>query len=178
MGLHPKIHADQFTKNGGAQVARRVRAASADHLVHSDIDDIQKMAEASVTPVVLPASSCSLMSGARAPAREMLSRGLPLALGSDFSPSNWIFGQLTVAALAARNLRMTAEEIIRGITINAAKAVRRDREVGSIEPGKYADLVIVKAPSHKWIGYSYGEGLVDKVLIGGRTVVTEGRRVT
>ncbi len=178
MGLQPKIHADQFTKNGGAQIAREFRAISADHLVHSDIDDVQKMAEASVIPVVLPASSSSLMSGPTAPAREMLSRGLPLALGSDFSPSNWIFGQLTVAALAARNLRMTAEEIIRGITINAAKAVRRQREVGSIEPGKHADLVVVKAPSHKWIGYSYGEGLVDKVLIGGKTVVTEGRRVT
>ncbi len=177
MGLERKIHADQFTENGGARIARVVKATSADHLVHSTIDDIQKMAEASVTPVILPASSHSLMSNARAPAREMLSRRFPVALGSDFSPSNWILGQLTVAAFAARDLRMQAEEIIRGITINAARAVGRQREVGSIEPGKCADLVIVKAPSHKWIGYSYGEGLVDKVLIGGETVVIEGRRV-
>ena len=177
MGLQPKIHADQFTSNGGAQIARRVRATSADHLVYSNVDDIQKMTEASVTPVILPASSHSLMSDVRAPASEILSRGLPLALGSDFSPSNWIFGQLTVAALAARDLRMKSEEIIRGITINAAKAVRRHREVGSIEAGKFADLVIVKAPSHKWIGYSYGEGLVDKVLISGKTIVVDGKAV-
>ena len=99
------------------------------------------------------------------------------ALGSDFSPSNWILGQLTVAALAARDLRMRAGEIIRGITINAAKALGRHHEVGSIKPGKSADFVIVKAPSHKWIGYTYGEGIVDKVLIGGKIVVNEGRRV-
>ncbi len=178
MGLRPKIHADQFTNNGGAQIANRVRATSADHLVHSHIDDLERMIETSVTPVVLPASSHSLLGDARAPAREMLSRGLPLALGSDFSPSNWILGQLTVAALAARDLRMRAGEIIRGITINAAKALGRHHEVGSIKPGKSADFVIVKAPSHKWIGYTYGEGIVDKVLIGGRIVVNEGRRVS
>lgn len=177
MGLKPKIHADQFTNYGGARVANKVGAVSADHLVYSPSDELVKMGETMVSPVLLPASSHSLSSPARAPAREMLSRGLPVALGSDFSPSNWILGQLTVAALAARDLGMQAAEIIRGITLNAARALGLEREVGSIHPGKAADLVTVKIPNHKWIGYTFGEGLVDKVLIRGRVVVDQGARL-
>lgn len=135
------------------------------------------MEKTSVTPIVLPASSHSLLSHDYAPARDMLSAGLQVALGSDFSPSNWTLGPLTVAAIAARELRMKSDEIIRGITINAAKGLGVDRSVGSLGPGKAADLVILKAPSHKWIGYTYGEGIVDKVLIAGKEEVSEGKRV-
>lgn len=176
-GLRPKLHADQFTDSQGARVANIVKAASADHLVHSNFDELQRMSETSVAPVLLPGSSHSLLSADYARAREMLSEGLPVALGTDFSPSNWILGLLTVAAEAARGLRMRAEEIIRGITINAARALCLEHSVGSIAKGKRADLVILKAPSYKWIGYTYGEGLVDKVLIGGREVVNEGKRI-
>jgi len=176
-GLKLKIHADEFTASGGTTVANQIRAVSADHLIHSPPKEVEKMRESGVTPVLLPASGHSLLSKEHARAREMLSMGLPVALGSDFSPANWVMGPLTVAALAARELRMRAAEILRGITVNAAKAVGRDRDVGSLRAGKSADVVTVKAPSHKWIGYSYGEGLVDKVLIKGRLVVEEGRRV-
>jgi imidazolonepropionase len=176
-GLKAKIHADQFTDGGGARIANDVGAISADHLVYSNIPELERMATTSVTPVVLPASSHSLLGNAYAPAREMLDAGLPLALGSDFSPSNWVMGMLTVAALAARQLRMKSDEIIRGITINAARALRMDRQIGSLSRGKNADLVLLKAPSYKRIGYAYGEGMVDKVLIAGKVRVSEGRRV-
>src|SRR5712692_10193283 len=122
------------------------------------------MLKTRVTPVLLPASSHSLLSKDHAKAREMLSMGLPVALGTDFSPANWIIGQLTVAALAGRELRMRAGEIIRGITINAARAIGMEKAVGSLSPGKQADLVTLKVPNHRWIGYGYGEGVVDKVL--------------
>jgi imidazolonepropionase len=176
-GLRPKIHADQFTDNQGARIANDTRATSADHLVHSNLDELERMTKTLVIPVLLPASSHSLLGADYAPARDMLSKGLPVALGTDFSPSNWILGQLTVAAVAARGLRMKSEEIIRGITINAATALGLQHSVGSITKGKRADMVILKVPSHKWIGYTYGEGLVDKVLIEGREVVREGKRV-
>jgi imidazolonepropionase len=176
-GLRPKIHADQFSDSQGARVANDVRATSADHLVHSKPDELQRMSETSVIPVLLPASSHSLLSSDYASARDMLSQGLPVALGTDFSPSNWILGPLTVAAVAARGLRMKAAEIIRGITINAARSLSLQHSIGSIANGKRADIVILKVPSYKWIGYTYGEGLVDKVLIEGREVVKEGRRV-
>ncbi len=176
-GLTAKIHADQFTDSGGAKIANDIEAVSADHLVHSNVSELERMAKTSVTPVVLPASSHSLLSNAYAPATEMLAAGLPVALGSDFSPSNWVMGMLTVAALAARQLRMKSEEIIRGITINAARALRMDRQIGSLSRGKSADLVLLKAPSYKRIGYAYGEGMVDKVLIAGKVQVNQGKRV-
>jgi len=176
-GLSPKIHADQFTDDQGARVANDVRAVSADHLVHSRLDDLERMAATSVIPVVLPASSQSVLSTAYAPARAMLSKGLPVALGTDFSPSNWILGQLTVAAVAARGLRMKAAEIIRGITINASRALGLQHTVGSLANGKCGDIVILKAASYKWAGYTHGEGIVDKVLIEGKEVVSEGKRV-
>jgi len=100
-----------------------------------------------------------------------------VALGSDFSPSNWILSQLVVGALAAREFRMSAENIIRGITINAAKALGLDRTIGSLKPGKAADLVTIKASNYKWIGYSYGEDMVDKVMIDGKLVVDGGQKI-
>ena len=176
-GLRPKIHADQFTDSRGARVANAVGATSADHLVYSEPRELERMTASSVVPVLLPASSRSLLSADYPRAREMLSERLPVSLGTDFSPSNWVLGQLTVAAEASRVLRMKAEEIIRAITINAAKALGLQRSIGSIENGKSADIVILKVPNHKWIGYTYGEGIVDKVLIEGREVVREGKRV-
>ncbi len=177
-GLKTKIHADEFTSSGGTHVANAVGCTSADHLIHSPVKELQQMLRTGVTPVVLPASSHSLLSEEHARAGEMLSMGLPVALGSDFNPANWVVGQLTVAALAARELRMKAADIIRGITINAARALGMDRIVGSLSPGKNADIVTLKAPNHKWIGYGYGEGIVDKVLIGGRVQVENGKRVS
>lgn len=177
MSLRTKIHADQFTNSGGAKVANDVRAVSADHVVHSSISEMERMNKTEVTPVILPASSQSLLGRQYAPAKEFLSMGLPVALGSDFSPSNWAIGLLTVAAIAARELRMKAEEIIRGITINAARAIGMDHRIGSLSPGKSADVVVLRAPSYKWIGYTYGEGMVDKVLIAGKETVREGKLV-
>ena len=177
LGLKLKIHADQFTDSGGAEIANKLHATSADHLVHSPTRQLEKMAETKVVPVVLPSSSLSVLTGENADARSMLTLGLPVALGTDFSPSNWMLGQLTVAALASRQLRMKASEIIRGITINAARALGLEKRVGSLHVGKDADLVTLRVPNHRWIGYTYGERIVDNVLIGGEWVVKDGKRI-
>ena len=177
LGLKLKIHADQFTDCGGAEIANKLHATSADHLVHSPKNQLEQMAKTGVTPVLLPSSSHSLMTGENADARGMLAMGLPVSLGTDFSPSNWMLGQLTVAALASRELRMNASEIIRGITINAARALGLEKRIGSLHRGKQADLVTVRAPNHRWIGYTFGERIVDNVLIGGEWVVGDGKRI-
>ncbi|OLD13683.1 MAG: imidazolonepropionase [Crenarchaeota archaeon 13_1_40CM_2_52_14] len=177
LGLKLKIHADQFTDSRGAEVANKLHTTSADHLIHSPTKQLEKMAETRVTPVVLPASSLSTLNGENANARTMLALGLPVALGTDFSPSNWMLGQLTVAALASRELRMSAPEVVRAITINAARALGLEKRVGSLHIGKEADLVTLRVPSHRWIGYTYGESIVDDVLIGGKLVVRDGKKV-
>ena len=177
LGLKLKIHADQFTDCGGAEIANKLHVTSADHLVHSPKNQLEQMAKTGVTPVLLPSSSHSLMTGENADARGMLAMGLPVSLGTDFSPSNWMLGQLTVAALASRELRMNASEIIRGITINAARALGLEKRIGSLHRGKQADLVTLRAPNHRWIGYTFGERIVDNVLIGGEWVVRDGKRI-
>ena len=177
LGLKSKIHADQLTDCGGAELANKLHATSADHLVHSSAIQLEHMTKTGVTPVLLPSSSHSLLTGESADARGMLAMGLPVALGTDFSPSNWMLGQLTVAALASRELRMNASEIIRGITINAARALGLEKDIGSLHRGKQADLVTLRAPNHKWIGYTYGERVVDNVLIAGKRVVRDGKRI-
>jgi imidazolonepropionase len=108
----------------------------------------------------------------------MLSMGLPVALGTDFSPSNWTLSMLKVAAIAARRLSMQVEDIVRGITINAARALGLQDQVGSLETGKMADIVVLNASSHKMIGYSQGDGLIDKVLIAGKLVLDTSRNGT
>ena len=105
LGLKPKIHADQFTGCGGAEVANKLHATSADHLIHSSAKQFEQMTKTGVIPVLLPSSSHNLLAGENADARGMLGMGLPVALGTDFSPSNWMLGQLSVAALASRELR-------------------------------------------------------------------------
>ena len=177
LGLRLKIHADQFTDCGGAELANKLHAISADHLIHSSAKQFGQMTKKGVTPVLLPSSSHSLLAGENADARGMLGMGLPVALGTDFSPSNWMFGQLTVAALASRELRMNASEVIRGITINAARALGLEKRIGSLHPGKRADIVTLRAPNHRWVGYTYGERVVDNVLIGGEPVVKDGKRI-
>jgi imidazolonepropionase len=177
LGLRLKIHADQFTDNGGAEIANKLHVTSADHLVHSPAKQLEKMVRTKVTPVLLPSSSLSVLSRDTADARSMLTLGLPVALGTDFSPSNWMLGQLTVAALASRELRMNASEIIRGITINAARALGLEKRVGSLQVGKDADLVTLRVPNHRWIGYTFGERIVENVLIGGEWVVRNGKRI-
>ncbi len=177
MGLHGKIHADEFSTIGATRVAASSKCTSADHLIHSQLEDFEILKRAGVVPVLLPASSHSLFSKEHARAREMIELGMPVSLGTDFSPANWVIGQLTTAALAARELRMRADEIIRGITINAARALGMETSIGSLSEGKSADLVTLRVPSHKWIGYGYGEGVVDKVLIGGRVKVNNGKRL-
>src|SRR2546426_3147953 len=177
LGLKLKIHADQFTDCGGAEVANKLHTTSADHLVHSPTRQLEKMGKTNVIPVVLPSSSHSVLTRESADARCMLAMGLPVALGTDFSPSNWTLGQLTVAALASRELRMNASEIIRGITINAARALGLEKRVGSLRRGKQADLVTLRAPNHRWIGSTYGERVVDNVLIAGKPVVKDGKRI-
>jgi imidazolonepropionase len=170
-GLKPKIHADEMSLSGGAELAASVEAVSAEHLLFSSDDGIKAMADKSVMAVLLPAAAFSLLNGRYADARKMIDYGVAVALGSDFSPSCWVENMQLVVAFACHCMRLTPAEAIVAATINAAHSVNRAAEIGSLEVGKKADVIVLDAPNHKFLGYSFGVNLVDKVVKNGRLVM-------
>jgi imidazolonepropionase len=175
-GLKPKVHADEMSALGGAELAADIGAISADHLLFSSDEGIKAMANKCVVAVLLPAAAFSLMGGRYADARKMIDFGVPVALGTDFNPSCWVENQQLVIAFACHFMRLTAAEAITATTINAAHAIGRACEVGSLEVGKKADVIVLDVPNHKFLGYRFGVNLVDKVVKNGRLVVDREKR--
>lgn len=169
-GLKLKVHADEMSMLGGAELAADVGAVSAEHLLSSSDEGIKAMARKGVIAVLLPAAAFSLMTGRYADARKMISFGVPLALGTDFNPSCWVENQQLVIAFACHFMKLKSAEAITAATINAAHAIGRASEVGSLEVGKKADIVVLDVPNHKFLGYRFGVNLVDKVIKNGRLV--------
>ncbi len=170
-GLKPKIHADQFGMLGGAKAAASVAAVSADHLNFSSADSAKTLAEKGVTAVMLPAATFGMMNSRYADARLMIDSGVAVALGTDFNACCGNLNQQLAIAMACHLLHMTPAEAICAATINAAHAICRAGEVGSLEPEKRADVTILGIPNHVFLGYSFGVNLVEKVIANGRLVV-------
>ena len=164
-GMKLKIHADEIEPTGGAELAGELKCVSADHLVAASDAGIDALKKGSVVAVLLPATSFSLGLGKHARARQMLKAGLPVALATDFNPgTSFTESQQMTMALACVNLKMTAAEALRGCTIYAARAIKREDVVGSLKPGKRADLVIWNIPNYRHLGYHFGVNLVHTVI--------------
>jgi imidazolonepropionase len=175
-GLKPKVHADELTQLGGTELAAEVGAVSAEHLLFASEKGLKLMAKKGVVAVLLPAAAFTLTTK-YADARKMISLGVPVALGTDYNPNCWVENQQLVIAFACRQMQMTPAEALTAATINAAHAVSRAHEVGSLENGKKADIVVLNAPSYKFLGYRFGVNLADKVFKEGKLVVdNEGSR--
>jgi len=169
-GMVPKIHADEFSSGGGAELAAEMGAISADHLLMASDEGIKRMAMAGVNAVLLPTVPFSLMQGRYARARKMMEEGVRVALATDLNPNCWNENMQFVIQLACFKMGMTPREAINGATINAARAIGMEKEIGSIEEGKRADLLIIDAPSHVFIPYHFGVNLVEKVIKNGKVV--------
>ena len=176
-GLKPKLHADEMTPFRGAELAAEVEAVSAEHLLFTSNNGLKAMVEKHVVAVLLPAAAFSLMLGKYANARKMIETSVAVALGTDFNPSCWVENQQIIISLACRQMKLTPAEAITATTINAAHAVNRAHEVGSLELGKKADVIILNVPNHKFLGYRFGANLVDKVLKEGKLVVEQGKHI-
>ncbi len=174
LGLMPRIHADEFYPLGGAELAAEVGAISADHLLYASASGLERMKDAGVIATLLPAASLTLMLDRYADARRFISEGIAVALGSDLSPSCWLENHQLIIALACYKLKMTPAEAIMAATINAAHSIRRAHEVGSIEAGKKADIVILNATDFRFLGYRLGLNMVDSVVKNGKVVVRDG----
>jgi imidazolonepropionase len=173
-GLSPKIHADEIEPYGGAEIAAEVGAISADHLLKASETGIKKMVESNVIGVLLPGTAFFLMAEF-APARKMIDSGLPIALSTDSNPgSSPTLSLQFIMNLGCLKMGMTPEEVLTATTINAAHAIDRAKEIGSLEPGKKADIVIFDVPNYLYLSYQYGMNHVDTVIKNGIPVVKHG----
>ena len=168
LGLDPKVHADELTACGGAELAADVGAVSADHLLHATTAGLREMAAKRVTAVLLPGTSFASKLP-YADARRWIGEGLAVALGSDLSPNSWIESMQAVISIATHHCGLTAAEALTAATVNAAHAVGKGSELGSVEPGKKADLLVLDIPNHRHLGYRQGD-VMDAVVKGGRVV--------
>ncbi len=166
-GLRPKIHADEIEAIGGSQLAGEMGAISAEHLIVCPPEGIEALAKGGVIACLLPATSFNL--GATfAPARDMVKAGVPVAMATDFNPGSCpCLNMQFVINLGCLKYRLTPEEVLTAVTLNGAAAIDMADKVGSIEPGKQADLVIWDAPDLSYICYRIGSNLVDTVIKNG-----------
>jgi imidazolonepropionase len=164
-GLEAKIHADELTSLGGAELAAEIGAASADHLLFASDKGMERMAERGVVATLLPGTAFFLFLGRYAPARKMMERGVTVALASDFNPGSCMTQSLPlITTLACTQMRMTPAEAILGITLHAARALKKEEDIGSLEPGKQADMVILDIPDYRHLSYHFGINHVWKVI--------------
>jgi imidazolonepropionase len=169
LGFPLKIHVDEFENLGGARMAVEMNAASADHLVKTSLEEIALFGHSETVAVSLPCTPFGLGHTEYTPAREIIAAGGLLALATDCNPGTaWNESMQFVIALACRAMKLTPAEAISAATINAAAAIRQEHRIGSIEPGKQADLLILDAEDYRHLGYRFGTNLVDTVIKRGK----------
>ena len=167
-GLTPKIHADEIDAIGGSVLAGEIGAISSEHLIVCPPEGIASMAKGGTIACLLPATSFYL-GAVFAPARDMINAGVPVAIASDFNPGSCPSSNLQFAMnLGCLKYKMTPEEVLTAVTLNAAAAVDMAGKVGSLEKGKDGDIVIWNAPDLNYIFYRMGSNLAKKVIIRGK----------
>lgn len=173
-GFPTKIHADEFENLGGASLAAELGAVSADHLVVTSADDIEALAKSDTVAVALPCTPFGLAEPDYTPAKEIIDAGGLLAIATDINPGTaWCESMQFAAALACRYMKLTPNQAIAAATINAAAAIGMEELVGSLEPGKQADLLVMEIPDYRHIGYRFGTNLVGSVVKKGQFYLVE-----
>lgn len=170
-GLRLRMHVDQLTNSGGAFLAARLRAATADHLEQTNAAEIAALSEAGVQPVLLPASVYSLGKDRYPRAREMIDAGLAVVLATDFNPGSSPTPSMPmILSLAATQMRMSPAESITAATINAAYSLNRGDKIGSLEPGKLANFSMFDCPDYRELAYYFGISQTNSVYVRGQRV--------
>ncbi|AJY73397.1 imidazolonepropionase [Paenibacillus beijingensis] len=173
-GLKPKIHADEIVQLGGAELAAKVGAVSAEHLLQASDEGIRALAQSGTIAVLLPATAFFLMEKP-ARARKMIEEGVAIALSTDCNPGSSPTQSMPfVMNAACLTMKMTPAEVLTAATINAAHAIGRADQIGSIEVGKKADLVLFEASNYQKLQYNFAVNLVDTVIKNGKIAVQGG----
>jgi len=167
-GLGLRMHADQLSNSGAAELAAELHAATADHLEHTGTPGIEALGQAGVQPVLLPGSVYALGSTRYADARRMIAAGLAVVLATDFNPGSSPTPSMPmILSLACTHMKMTPAEAMTAATINAAYSLGRGARIGSLEPGKHADFAIYDCRDYREVAYFFGVRLTHQVYIGG-----------
>jgi imidazolonepropionase len=170
-GLMAKIHLDQYQHTeGGIALIAELGGVSADHLNYTTPDELRQLASAGVVAVPLPALDFSVGHPRPVDIQTMLASGVTVALATDICPGAWVTSMQFVINLACRLHRMSPAEAVRASTLNAARAISRQDEIGSLEPGKLADIVILDVERHEDLAYRLGRNAVRTVIKRGRIV--------
>jgi len=168
-GLKPKIHANQLHRSGGVQTGVKYGAISVDHLESLGAEEIAALKNSTTIPVLLPGAAFFL--GMHyPPARELIDAELAVCLATDYNPGTCPSGNIPLLlTIACTQMKMTPEEAVNAITLNGAAALEKSHELGSIAPGKRANLIITKKiPSLAYIPYDYGNNPVERMVINGK----------
>jgi imidazolonepropionase len=167
-GLRLRMHVDQLTNSGGAFLAARLRAATADHLEQANAAEIVALSEAGVQPVLLPGSVYSLGKTRYPRAREMIEGGLAVVLATDFNPgSSPTPSMQMVLSLATTQMKMTPAESVTAATINAAYSLNRGDKIGSLESGKLANFALHDCEDYRELAYYFGVPQTHSVYVRG-----------
>ncbi len=170
LGFPLKIHADEFENLGGAALAAELDAASADHLVKTSSNDIAALAKTHTVAVSLPGTPFGLNEAEYTPAQEIIKAGGILALATDTNPGTaWCESMQFILALACRKMGLTPAQAIAAATINAAAAINMEDQIGAIQPGMQADLLILSVDDYQHLGYRFGTNLVATIIKRGRS---------
>lgn len=168
-GLGIRLHADQLADDGASRLAAELGAASADHLEYAADAGIEALARAGTCGVLLPAATFFLMMDAKPPGRKLIDAGVPVVVATDFNPGSCPTESMSAALwFACLTARLGVDEAICATTLNAAHSLGRANRVGSIEPGKRADLVVHDVPNRYHLVYRFGVPRVSKVVAAGR----------
>jgi len=174
-GLLARLHADEFVDSGGAELAADLHALSADHLMAVSERGVEALAGSGVTALLLPGTSFFLRKKSWAPARRLIEAGVPVALATDCNPGSSNTESLpNVIQLAVFELGLTVEEALTAVTLNAAASLALGDELGSLEPGKRADVVVLDEPNLFHLAYHFGVNPVRSVVKGGHEVYRAG----
>ena len=171
--MKPRLHANQLHRSGGVQTGISTGAISVDHLENIGSEEIDALKNSETIPTALPGAAFFL-GLPFPPARDMLNAGLALAIASDYNPGSSPSGNMgLMVSLACIKMKLTPAEAYNAATINTAAALELSQSVGSVTPGKFANLYItVPVPSIDYIPYAYGSNLVDKVILRGKLLLS------
>ncbi len=172
LGYQLKVHADEFEGLGGTKLAVELGAISADHLVKTPDEDIAALGQGQTIAVGLPGTPFGLGHHEYTPAQKILAAGGALALATDLNPGTcWCESMQMVMALACRYMGLTQGQALAAATLNAAHAIGRGNEIGSLESGKFADVLILDTADYRQLGYRFGANLVKTVIKNGEVVI-------